>query len=102
MASTPLLFKDLESVRAKKSCTVSYFPLSLSATIFSAVISPTFLIADNPNKISPLATEKSSILKLMSGVFTFTPSSLASARNIAVLSLSLLTAVKHADRYSAG
>ena len=47
-------------------------------------------------------TEKSSILKLILGVFTLTPNSLASERNIAVLSLSLLTAVKHADKYSAG
>jgi len=62
-------------------------------------MSPTFRIADRPNSISPFATEKSSILKLISGVFTLTPSSLASARKIAVLSLSLLTAVRHADKY---
>ncbi len=65
-------------------------------------MSPTFRIADKPNNISPLATEKSSVLKLISGVLTFTPISLASAKNTAVRSLSRLTAVKHADRYSAG
>ena len=42
------------------------------------------------------------MLKLISGVLTLTPSSLASAKNTAVLSLSLFTAVKQADKYSAG
>ena len=70
--------------------------------IFCAVTSPTLRIADKPNKISPLFTEKSSELKFISGVLTLTPISLASDRKIAVLSLSLFTAVKHADKYSAG
>ena len=63
-------------------------------------MSPTFLIAERPKRISPLETEKSSILKLISGVLTVTPNSLASERNTAVLSLSILTAVKQYESYS--
>ena len=99
----PLLFNDLESILDKKSSIVSNFPLvSLSKTILSEVISPTFLTAERPNKISSLFTVKSDSLLFISGVDTLTPISLASERKIAVLSLSLLTAVNEAAMYSAG
>ena len=101
-ASTPRLLRDLDSILDKKSWILSNLDPSRSIIIFWAVISPTFLIADKPNKISPLFTEKSSRLKFISGVFTFTFISLASDKKIAVLSLSLFTAVKQAERYSAG
>ena len=89
-------------MRDKNSSIVSNGPFPLSLIIFSAVISPTFLIAEIPKTISLLLTEKSSRLSLISGVETLTPKSRASERNIAVLSLSLFTAVKHAAIYSAG
>ena len=85
-------------MRDKNSSIDSNLPFFLSLIIFSAVISPTFLIAEIPKTISLLLTEKSSKLSLISGVETLTPNSLASERNIAVLSLSLLTAVKHAAK----
>ena len=89
-------------MRDKNSSIVSNGPFPLSLIIFSAVISPTFLIAEMPKTISLLLTEKSSRLSLISGVETLTPKSRASERKIAVLSLSLFTAVKHAAIYSAG
>ena len=98
-----LLFKDLESILDKKSSIELNVPFSfLSKTIFSEVISPTFLTADKPNSISLLLTVKSDSLLFISGVETLTPISLASERNIAVLSLSLFTAVNEAAIYSAG
>jgi len=74
----------------------------LSLIIFCAVTSPTFLTADKPKIILLSETVKSSLLKFISGVVTCTPISLASDKKIAVLSLSLFTAVKQAAMYSAG
>ena len=65
-------------------------------------MSPTFLTADSPKSISLSLTVKSDALLFISGVDTLTPMSLASERNIAVLSLSLFTAVNEAAIYSAG
>ena len=97
------MLRDLESIRDKKSSIDSKSPLlSRSKTILSAVISPTFLTADKPKRISFSLTVKSEELKLISGVETFTPISLASDKKIAVRSLSLFTAVKQAAMYSAG
>ena len=61
----PLLFNDLESILDKKSSIDLYDPfLFLSETIFSEVISPTFLTADSPKSISLSFTVKSDALLL--------------------------------------